>query len=63
MNILTLEVAAFQMGPQRQNGDFVEYICNGFDKISVIHWLHLPKLNSIGGTFRIVTARAPGPHT
>jgi hypothetical protein len=33
MNIMTLKVAAFQMGPQWQNGDFLENVSNGFDYI------------------------------
>jgi hypothetical protein len=43
MNILGLNRGAFEMSPQKENGDFLENSCDDFDYICVVYGDHIPK--------------------
>jgi hypothetical protein len=43
-NILVPKIEALQMGPETENGDFLENSSNTFDYISVLSGGHLPQI-------------------
>jgi hypothetical protein len=63
MNILAQEIMVFQMSPNTQNDDFPQNGCNGFYQIVLFYGDRLPKYNSVGDVFRIITINTLGAQT
>jgi hypothetical protein len=53
MSILAPIIGAFQMGPRKQNADFLENGSSSFEYILAIYVNHLPKYEFTDHIFRI----------